>query len=173
MDAQTAVALVSALLTTIIAVAVPVTTFRLALRQDAIRWLREQRAQLYVDLLAEAHAEQPYLEFAMADEQTREAARDLFTATDTRLSPSERARLGAGGAIFGTQTVNRLFNRLMAEGGQALLNFDQLPRARRNYECGCVSAASWTSWRRRCAMNSAQTVSDWRRSHPRKKRRKA
>ncbi len=43
MDAQTAVALVSALLATIIAVAVPVMTFRLALRQDAIRWLREGR----------------------------------------------------------------------------------------------------------------------------------
>jgi hypothetical protein len=126
MDAQTVVALVSVLLATIIAVAVPVMTFRLALRQDAIRWLREQRAQLYVDLLAEAHAEQQYLEFATADEETREAARDHFTATDTRLSPLERARLGARGTIFASQTVNRLFNRLMAEGGQALLNLDRL-----------------------------------------------
>jgi hypothetical protein len=126
MDAQTAVALVSVLLATIIAVAVPVMTFRLALRQDATRWLREQRAQLYVDLLAEAHAEQQYLEFATADEETREAARNLFTATDTRLSPLERARLGARGTIFASQTVNLLFNRLMAEGGQGLLNLDRL-----------------------------------------------
>jgi len=32
--------------------------YRLTLRQDAIRWLRERRAQLYVDLRTEAHAEQ-------------------------------------------------------------------------------------------------------------------
>jgi hypothetical protein len=127
MNAQTVVALVSVLLATIIAVAVPVMTFRLALRQDAIRWLREQRAQLYVELLAEAHAEQQYLEFATADEETREAARDHFTATDTRLSPLERARLGARGTIFGSQTANQLFNRLMAEGGRVLLNLDRLP----------------------------------------------
>jgi hypothetical protein len=88
---------------------------------------RERRAELYVDLLAEAHAEQQYVEFAMADEETREAARDHFTATDTRLPPLERARLGARGTIFASQTVNRLFNRLMAEGGRALFNLDRLP----------------------------------------------
>jgi hypothetical protein len=121
-----AVALVSALLATIIAVTVPVMTFRLALRQDAIRWLRERRADLYVDHLAEAHAERQYLEFAIADEETRGAAQDRFTATDNRLLPLERARLGARGTIFASQTVNRLFNRLMAEGGLALLNFDRL-----------------------------------------------
>ena len=126
MDAQTVVALISVLLATIIAVTVPVMTFRLALRQDAVRWLREQRAQLYVDLLAEAHAEQQYLEFAMADKETRESAQGHFTATDTRLSPLERARLGARGTIFASQTVNRLFNRLMAEGGRSLLNVDRL-----------------------------------------------
>jgi hypothetical protein len=126
-DAQTAVALVSVLPATIIAVAVPVMTFRLALRQDAIRWLREQRAQLYVDLLAEAHAEQEYLKFATADERTREATRDHFAANDRCLPPLERARLGARGTIFASQTVNRLFNRLMAAGGQALLNLDRLP----------------------------------------------
>jgi hypothetical protein len=126
MGAQTAVALVAALLATIIAVAVPVMTFRLALRQDAIRWLRDRRAELYVDLLAEAHAEQQYLELATADEETREAAQDHFTVTDTRLPPLERARLGARGTIFASQTVNRLFNRLMAEGGLALLNLDGL-----------------------------------------------
>jgi len=30
--------------------------YRPTLRQDAIRWLRERRTQLYVDLLTEAHA---------------------------------------------------------------------------------------------------------------------
>jgi hypothetical protein len=126
MSAQTAVTLVSALLATIIAVTVPVATFRLALRQDAIRWMREQRAQLYVDLLAEAHAEQQYLEFAGAGEKMQEVARDHFPATDTRLPPLERARLGARGTIFASETVNRLFNTLVAEGGQALLNLDRL-----------------------------------------------
>lgn len=126
MDAQTVVALISALLATIIAITVPAVTFRLALRQDAIRWLREQRTQLYVDLLAEAQAEQQYLEFATADEERREAARPQFTATDTRLPPLERARLGARGTIFASQTVNRLFNRLIAEGSRVLLNLDRL-----------------------------------------------
>jgi hypothetical protein len=118
MSAQTVVALVSVLVATIIAVAVPVMTFHLALRQDAIRWLRERRAELYVDLLAEAHAEQQYLEFATADEETRAAAQDHFTATDTRLPPLERARLGARGTIFASQTVNRLFNRMRPRAGR-------------------------------------------------------
>src|SRR5215469_3817623 len=83
---------------------VPWITFRLALRQDQIRWLREQRAQLSVDLLAEAHAEQKWLQYALADDGTRESLREHFAATDTRLPPLEPARLGARGTSFGSQT---------------------------------------------------------------------
>jgi hypothetical protein len=119
MHADTVVALVAALLAAIIAVVVPWVTFRLALRQDQARWLREQRAQLYVDMLTEAYAEQKYLEYAIADDQTRERVRPHFT--DLRLPPVERARLGARGTIFASRTVNKLFNRLQGEGLAATL----------------------------------------------------
>jgi hypothetical protein len=59
MDSNT-VAIGSAIIASIVAVAVPWFTFRLALRQDQQRWLREQRSQLYVDLLTEAYAEERY-----------------------------------------------------------------------------------------------------------------
>ena len=89
--------------------------YRLTLRQDAIRWLRERRAQLYVDLLTEAHAEQAYLAFITSSEQAREQMREVFAATDTRLPPLERARLGAQGSVFGSQQVTGLYDLFMAE----------------------------------------------------------
>jgi len=66
MHAETVVALISIGFGVIIAVTVPWMTFRLALRQDQARWLREQRAELYVDLLTEAHAETQWLEYELA-----------------------------------------------------------------------------------------------------------
>jgi hypothetical protein len=120
MHAETVVALVSTGLAAIIAVTVPWVAFRLALRQDQARWLREQRAQLYVDLLTEAYAEKEWLEYAMADDETRETMRTYFH--DLRLPPLERARLGARGTIFASKTVNLLFNRLGGEAGRAMLN---------------------------------------------------
>jgi hypothetical protein len=119
MHAETVVALVSAVLAVIIAISVPWMTFRLALRQDQARWLREQRAQLYADLLTEAYAETQYLEYEMADDETRGRMRAHFT--DLRLPPLERARLGARGTIFASRTVNRLFNRLQGEALSATL----------------------------------------------------
>jgi hypothetical protein len=120
MHAETVVALVSAGLAAIIAVSVPWMTFRLALRQDQARWLREQRVQLYVDLLTEAYAETRYLDYDMADDETRQRMRAHFV--DLRLPPLERARLGARGTIVSSRTVNRLFNRLQSEAAQATLN---------------------------------------------------
>jgi hypothetical protein len=101
MEAETVIALLSAGLAAIVAVSVPWMTFRLALRQDQVRWLREQRAQLYVDLLTEAYAEQQYFEYEIADDDTRERMRGHFV--DLRLPPMERARLGARGTIFASQ----------------------------------------------------------------------
>lgn len=88
----------------VIAVAVPWLTFRLALRQDRARWLREQRTQPYADLLTEAYAEQQYFEYDVADEETRERMREYFV--DFRLPPTDRARLGARSAILASPTVN-------------------------------------------------------------------
>jgi len=66
--------LIAALLATIIAVIVPVMTFRLALRQDQSRWIREQRADLYMDMLTEAYAEQEWLKLETAPESIQERA---------------------------------------------------------------------------------------------------
>jgi hypothetical protein len=119
MEAGTVVALVSAGLAAIIAVSVPWMTFRLALHQDQARWLREQRTQLYADLLTEAYAEQQYFDYEIADDDTREQMRRYFV--DLRLPPLERARLGARGTILASRTVNRLFNRLQGEAMNSLL----------------------------------------------------
>jgi hypothetical protein len=120
MHAETVIALISVCVAVITAVVVPWLTFRLAFRQDQARWLREQQAQLYADLLTEAFAEKEYLQYVTADDQTRERMRAHFT--DLRLGPQERARLGARGAIFGSKTVSASFNRLQDEGQAIMLS---------------------------------------------------
>ena len=132
MHAETVVALIASLLAAIIAVVVPWVTFRFALRQEQARWLREQRAQLYVDMLTEAYAEQQYFQNATADDETRERMREHFT--DLRLAPVERARLGARGTIFASRTVNERFNQLQADG-QAIMLSPQPAEARQLLVC--------------------------------------
>jgi hypothetical protein len=75
-----------------------------------------------VDLLTEAHAEQAYLAFVTSSDQAREQMREAFAATDTRLPPLERARLGARALVFGSQKVNGLYELLMAEAWPVSLN---------------------------------------------------
>ena len=104
------VALASTGVAAIIAVVVPWMTFRFALRQDRVRRVDEQKAQLYVDLLTEAYAEQQYFEYEIVDDETRERMRSYFH--DLRLTPLERARLGARANIFASRTVNGLFIEL-------------------------------------------------------------
>jgi hypothetical protein len=113
MTTELALALVPSGIAAIIAVVVPLVSFRLAVHQDHTRWLREQRSQLYVDLLTEAYAEQQWIELDMADEEVR--TRVGRHQTDLRLPPLERARLGSRASIYASSTVNRLFNRLPAE----------------------------------------------------------
>jgi hypothetical protein len=62
----------SAVIAAIIVLTVPWFTFRLALRQDDRRWLREQRTELYVDLLTEAYAEEQYLQYTTTDPETQQ-----------------------------------------------------------------------------------------------------
>jgi len=116
MEAQTVVVLVSLGVTAVIAVSVPWVTFRLALRQDQVRRIHEQRTQLYIDLLIEAYAEQQYFDFETADKETQKRMRVYFH--DLRLPPMERARLGARATGFASKDVNRLFNKLQ---GHALV----------------------------------------------------
>lgn len=119
MDASTAVAIGSTAVATIIAVVVPWMAFRFALRQDHQRWVREQRAVLYVDLLTEAYAEAQFLEVQMHELGTRD--RVPTSLVDLRLPPMERARLGARANIVGSRHVGAIFNRIESEASWATL----------------------------------------------------
>jgi hypothetical protein len=120
MDAGTWVALFAALLATVVAVVVPWATFRFAMRQDQVRWAREQRSELYADMLAEAYAEQEWLKLETASPEIQERAWKSFT--DKRLAPVERARLGARGSILGSRPVNQLFNQVSGEAFRLLIS---------------------------------------------------
>jgi hypothetical protein len=48
--------------------------------------------------------------------------RESFAATDTRLSPLERARLGANGTVFASPEVRGLYDLLFAEAGPVTIN---------------------------------------------------
>ena len=121
MDSASIIALASTGVAALIAICVPYMTFRFALRQDQARWLRDQRAALYVDLLTEAYAEERYIEYALAGSDVRRQVAALFDKNDVRLPPLERARLGARGSLFGSKAVNQLFNEIASVGGQATL----------------------------------------------------
>jgi hypothetical protein len=119
MSWQTVLTLVPSVIAVIVAIAVPFFTFRLALRQDLVRRLRDRRADLYVDLLTEAIAEQRFFEYDIADDDTQKRMRAYFH--DLRLPPLERARLGSRGTIFASRMVNRLFVLLQGEAASATL----------------------------------------------------
>jgi hypothetical protein len=107
-DVQTGLALILSAVAVGAALVVPSTSFRYARQQDELRRLWDRRADLYVDLLTEAMAEQKWFEWDIADDDAR--ARALKSYTDLRLPPLERARLGVRANIFGSPTVNRMFN---------------------------------------------------------------
>jgi len=92
------------------------------LRRDAIRWLREHRTQLYVEMLMQARAQQFYLGFATSSDTAREQMREVFAETDTRLPPQERARLGANGSVFASAQVRGLCEQLFAESWPVSVN---------------------------------------------------
>lgn len=108
------IALVSALLGAVVAITVPALAFRFTIRQEQTRWLREQRSQLYVDLLTEAYAEQQWLERELLPDDDRETYARHFD--DLRLPQLERARLGARANIIGSREVNRRFMDLQRIG---------------------------------------------------------
>jgi len=119
MDTGDVITLVSLAITTIVAVVIPYLAFRFAVQQEKTRWLREQRAQFYIDLMTEAYAEKEHLEYELADEETRERMRSYYV--DLRLPPAERAKLGARGNVLGAREVNKAFNQIQAIAFQSLL----------------------------------------------------
>jgi hypothetical protein len=115
----------------VVAVVVPWLTFRYALRQDQRRWVRDQRAQVYVDLLVEASAENEWLMYELT---ARDAVDDghAFDAPkqpeDHRLPDLERRRLGARALAYGSREVVRRHNVLSREGLWALMAPDKARR---------------------------------------------
>jgi hypothetical protein len=96
-------------------------------RQDSRRWLRERRAELYVDVLVESYAEKQWALGVLAEreiadveedsERRREAVAEWREdydrlIPDLRLSPTERARLAARMDAYGTGEVARLFGQI-------------------------------------------------------------
>lgn len=104
----------AAVLAAAVAIAVPWLAFRYALRQEHARWLREQRAVLYADMLVEALAEREWCQYVMSDEATQAIA----PYEDMRLPRLERAHLGARGTSLGSKQVNQLFNQVGAVVGR-------------------------------------------------------
>ncbi|MEV0267532.1 hypothetical protein AB0H43_02025 [Hamadaea sp. NPDC050747] len=124
MNAETWIALAAVVVSGIVAVTVPRLTFRLALKQDEARWLREQRAQLYVDVMTEAYAEQLWFEYHLIPQRSREGIR---LPADLRLKPFERAQLGCRMWIIGSREVNRRFNAIFPVMFDADLRSDEFP----------------------------------------------
>lgn len=104
------IAIASATLSAVVGVCVPGLTFRYALRQQQVGWLRAERAKLYADLLAEAQAEKDRLESDMAAPEDRERMGELYP--DLRLSRGERAQLGARANALASREVMALYNTL-------------------------------------------------------------
>jgi len=73
-------------------------------------------------MLTQAHAEQAYLAFVTSSATARELMRETFAATDTRLPPLERARLGASCSAFGSPKVTGLYELLFAEAWPVSVN---------------------------------------------------
>jgi hypothetical protein len=97
------------------AVAILVTwmTFQYALLREQRQWSREQRAQVYVDLLVEASAEQTWLEDVLSQADMRPEDRTPFP--DHRMDGRERRRLGARVNAYGSQEVLKRHKRLRTE----------------------------------------------------------
>jgi hypothetical protein len=86
------------------------------------RWLRDHRAQLYVDMLTQARAQQFYMSVITSSETAREQMREVFAETDARLPLLERSRLGANGSVFAGPKVRGLQELLFAESWPVELN---------------------------------------------------
>ncbi|SCL36292.1 hypothetical protein GA0070624_5513 [Micromonospora rhizosphaerae] len=132
-DAGEFIALGAALLAAVVAIAVPVWTFKRTLELERIKWVRDQRAQLYIDILAEAYAEKQWFldlmtrrEITLIEERDGEERRgpsqaDFPPGPDLRLGPVERSKLGARGALFASAEVSKAFNAFSGVLGRCSL----------------------------------------------------
>ena len=120
---MTALAIIAPSVTAIV---VAVLAFRFALHQDSRRFFREQRNQLYVDLLADSHAE-------LVTHQYRLTAKELAAISpdqpDERFQPPpitmlddhERRLLGARAAAYASTEVRQLWSTFGGACSRAFL----------------------------------------------------
>lgn len=116
--------LIGGIVTVLSAVLVGWLGFRYAIRQDERRWSREQRAQLYIELLAEASAELDDLQYRLVDRELRAMGDEggvHRAGTDDRMGSRDRRLLGGRAAAFASREVIRRWNRFSGLGGRALL----------------------------------------------------
>lgn len=105
-----------------VAATIAVVGFWLALRHDVVRWAREKRAELYVDLLAEAHAQRRWMIHELtAIEIANATHRDELVAEgrehgafgDARLPARQRAILEVRMMAYATPAVVLRFTALI------------------------------------------------------------
>ncbi|TDQ05462.1 hypothetical protein [Labedaea rhizosphaerae] len=107
-------AISSAIIAGVVSITVPQITFNFTRRLEEDRWRRGQRSQLYIDLLSEAHAEKSWFLGELSDRYR------LTPKVDTRMSPTDRVRLGARCTQFASDDVQRKFNKI----GAIILGYD-------------------------------------------------
>ncbi|WP_328344738.1 hypothetical protein [Micromonospora sp. NBC_00421] len=121
MDTQNLVTLGVALLAAATAVWVPTWTFKRTLELEHVKWMRDQRSQLYIDMLTEAYAEKQWHLHLMTEhelhligtrdgDEPRVPRTELPPPPNLRLGDVERARLGARSAAFASGRVIAAFN---------------------------------------------------------------
>jgi hypothetical protein len=148
---------------TVVAIVVPWLAFRYALLREQRQWSREQRAQIYVDLLVEASAEQDWLRHTLAFADT--PAHDVPAFQDHRMRDEERRRLGARVQAYGSREVVRRHNALSGEGFWALMRIrDEAERhaARVNSDLAFDALQAQI----RLELESEQGLPRWRRQKP-------
>lgn len=94
-------------------------TFRFATRQDAGRWSRDKRAEVYVEALTEASAEKDWVHREVS--RVSDPHGNWSRLPDDRLGSFERRRLGARLAAFGTPEVVAAHQAFMAAVGKYML----------------------------------------------------
>lgn len=120
---MTALAIIAPSVTAII---VAVLAFQFALRQDSRRFFREQRSQLYIDILADSHAELVSHQYrltakelnAISPDQPDERFRPPQT---TMLNDHDRRLLGARAAAYSSVEVRQLWNAFGGVCARAIL----------------------------------------------------
>lgn len=94
--------------------------FRFVIRQDERRWSREQRSQLYIDLLAEASAVLDDLTYRLTEFELGEPIPNPHTAD--LMDSKARRNLGGRMAAYASREVLRRWRQFEGLGSQSLLH---------------------------------------------------